>query len=311
MLALYMNRPLTDVDGLLAGRCFRSGMRRRNLAGNGGGEVRDDAGWLSSPRKVLVLDDSVRSGEAMAEVRERLTRADLPHELIFGAVYADPAATDKVDTYYQTLKTPRVFEWNVFHVEALGRWCVDMDGVLGAAGGVGRWGDGSAAGTALNGSGAPRLVPSHPVGWLVTARPERHRRETEKWLAHHGVQYRHLIMSDGAVGEDGEDGNVASVAAAHKADAYRRSGARLFIEESCLQAVEIARLSGRPVLCAGTMQMVFPDSVPVARPAVYGDRYETPPTVSEAGGALVRAVGRAVLPDTLRRRLRASGANGA
>ena len=59
----------------------------------------------------------------------------------------------------------------------------------------------------------------------------------------------------------------SQAAAAWKADVYRRTGASLFIESDVRQAVEIATLARKDVLCIDTMQMIRPGTVPTPRPA--------------------------------------------
>src|SRR5262245_26615315 len=56
ILALHANRPLADLDGFLAGRKLQSG---RTRAPSGDGEP------LSNAQRVLVLDDSIRSGKTL------------------------------------------------------------------------------------------------------------------------------------------------------------------------------------------------------------------------------------------------------
>ena len=61
------------------------------------------------------------------------------------------------------------------------------------------------------------------------------------------------------------------VHSANKAEVYRETGARLFIESDIRQAVEIATLARKEVLCTDTMQMIYPGTVPAQRPLLYGD----------------------------------------
>ena len=45
----------------------------------------------------------------------------------------------------------------------------------------------------------------------------------------------------------------------HKADYYRDSGCRLFIESEVGQATNITRMTGRPVYCVDAHQMMTPE----------------------------------------------------
>ena len=75
MLSLHLNVPLTDLDGFLEDRLLAAGERLNGVD-------------TADPRRVLVVDDSVLTGSAMTEARERVASADVPAErLLFGAVY--------------------------------------------------------------------------------------------------------------------------------------------------------------------------------------------------------------------------------
>ncbi|MDX1530662.1 MAG: phosphoribosyltransferase family protein, partial [Rhodothermales bacterium] len=129
LLALYRNLPMTDVEGLLEGRCIATGSARGPLV-NGAASKHDPKRVLGEPRNVLVLDDSVGSGKTMQEIRERIGGADLPHRVQYAAVYVSPSGTDAVDFYCEAIHFPRLFEWNALHHGVLGQSCLDMDGVL-------------------------------------------------------------------------------------------------------------------------------------------------------------------------------------
>ena len=78
LLALHLNLPLTDVQGLLEGRLMGGGSRLRN-------RVPDNDPRLC--KKVLVLDDSILSGKSMDKVRRRLENAAIQTEIVYSVVY--------------------------------------------------------------------------------------------------------------------------------------------------------------------------------------------------------------------------------
>jgi orotate phosphoribosyltransferase len=257
LLALYLNVPLTDLDGFLAGRCFESGSCRRKRFAEGGGT----RPFLDIPRTVLVLDDSLWGGGTMRSVREKIDGAGLPHRLLYGAVYVAPGKESAVDFHCEALNGPRVFEWNVLDGELLRQFCVSLEGVLCPRPPAGRAQDPVALRHI-----EPYLVPAVEIGWIISERPERQRPETEAWLHAHAIEYKNLIMAG-----DRQVDRLPAAASAHKADAYRSTEASLFLEASLGQAIEIARLSGRPVLCTDAMQMVYPGTMPLPRADQIGD----------------------------------------
>jgi orotate phosphoribosyltransferase len=244
LLSLHMNIPLTDVDGLIAGRVIGAGPRYRG----------DAARFLSSPRKVLVVDDSLTTGSQMQLARKKIEGARLAHTVQYCAIYVQPGRENMVDYFCEALPTPRVFEWNIAHTPLAKDFCFDIDGVLCRDPTSDENDDGPRYEQFIR-SVKPMLVPSHKVGWLVTCRLEKYRQITEEWLAKHNIEYRELVMMDFPT----KEARMASGAyATFKADIYRRTGAKLFIESSPRLTEQIAELSGQPVFCAATREMVYP-----------------------------------------------------
>lgn len=244
LLALYMNKPLTDVDGLLNGRVMHAGARF-------GSETKE---LLSTPRRVLVVDDSVNSGIQMREVKRRIEASKLPHEISYAAVYVKPGSQNAVDYFYQLLPANRFFEWNVFHRWRMDGFCVDIDGVLCRDPTEQENDDGEMYQQFIR-NVEPWVVLSKTVGWLVTCRLEKYRRLTEEWLAKHGIKYNHLVMMNLP---DKETRLRSASHARYKAEVYNKSNASLFIESSIRQSREIERLSGKPVYCVESREMINP-----------------------------------------------------
>lgn len=255
LIALHRNLPLTDVDGLLANRLLRGGERC---------SAQTVADVLASGGKVLVVDDSVCTGAAMAGVRQRLAPFSNAADLLFAAVFATPDSRDRVDLHLEVVPTPRVFEWNALHCGGLTRWCVDIDGVLCADPTEAENDDGERYEEFLR-NAAPRLTPAREIGWLVTGRLAKYRSQTQEWLARHGIRYRELVMLDLP---DRASRLAAGGAAGFKARVYRETGAELFIESEEAQAWHIARFSGREVYCVGSGRLIRPGQIPAARTAL-------------------------------------------
>jgi len=102
LLALHLNVPMTDVAGLIEGRVIQSGARFKGA---------DPRQFLTKPRHVLVVDDSICSGSAMQKVKASLAAAALPHRVSYAAVYMAPEARldGHVDLYREIVPMPRVF----------------------------------------------------------------------------------------------------------------------------------------------------------------------------------------------------------
>lgn len=247
MLALHMNLPLTDMRGLIQGRLLQSGRRLGGIK----------ADFFEGVRKVLVVDDSVNSGRALARARAEIAAAGLPYELVYAACYVTEESKDNVDFWCEVVPTPRVFEWNVMHQGLLASCCVDIDGVL-CRDPLPEENDDGPRYLRFLAEAEPLFLPTVRVGALVSARLEKYRAETMAWLDKHGVQYDELVLLDLP---DAATRRARGCHAQHKAAAYARRNDLLFLESDADQAEEIARLSARPVLCVGTRRMVYPSSV--------------------------------------------------
>jgi uncharacterized HAD superfamily protein/adenine/guanine phosphoribosyltransferase-like PRPP-binding protein len=279
LFALYLNVPLADAEGFMAGRTLASGRRRApadspadspaNSASDSPANSASDspdtrAGTTPRRRSVLVVDDSISSGKQLRAVRERIEAAMPTATITYLAVYATAAGASQVDVVGEIIEKPRCFEWNVLHHDQLDTFCVDIDGVLCLDPTKDENDDGERYERFLQ-DAIPYFLPTKKVGWLVTCRLERYRQHTEQWLQRHGVEYGELVMMQHP---DGQARKLAGNHAEYKAEVYRRTGAAFFIESSARQATRIAALTGKPVLCLETGTLASPDEVAAAKRVV-------------------------------------------
>ena len=238
MIALFLNKRVSDLDSFLKGHIVEAGERAQYIE-------------QTPIRKILVVDDSVCSGSAMLKAKKKLKDANLKYEFLFLAPIVTTAGKDFVDIWLETIDDSRVFEWNVFHHAILGQACIDIDGVLNIDPMVD---DDGPIYTNFLQTATPKFLPTVPIGTLVTCRLEKYRLQTEQWLKEHNIQYKNLIMLNFpnkatrvAWGKHGE----------YKAKCYiEDSSACIFIESSKEQAEIIARMSYKPVLCVETNQLL-------------------------------------------------------
>ena len=244
LLSLHLNLPMTDVEGLCENRILQVGVRLGN-------ERMPD---LSKPKKVLVVDDSVFSGTQMKKVKSKLKDLESVHQIYYAAVYVAPQSCEHVDFLYEIVDVPRVFEWNVMHHDILANSCMDIDGILCRDPTPRENDDGDNYRKFLE-NVEPLFVPTKTIGWFVSCRLEKYRKLTEEWLKRHGIRYKHLVMMDLP---DKETRLALGNHAKFKAEVYKSAKAALFIESSEGQAHEIVRLTGKPVLCTETGEMINP-----------------------------------------------------
>jgi orotate phosphoribosyltransferase len=266
LLSLHLNLPMTDVEGLLQGRMIQTGGRIK----------RDDLqSLLAQKRRVLVVDDSVLSGDQMNAVKARVKAANLPHDILYASPYVVSGKEKCVDFFIEVLPAPRCFEWNLMHHKLfLDNACMDIDGVLCCDPGEDENDDGPMYQRFIC-EAAPLYLPSHPVANLVTCRLEKYRTQTQEWLARNGVAYNNLFMMDYP---NMAERRAAASYAQFKAEIYLRTKSWLFIESSLQQAREISKLTGKHVFCMDTREMVAPGTAAARRRKIL----EAPTTVSQA-----------------------------
>lgn len=241
-VALHLQKPLADVEGFLRGEVYR---RSRSIA--------------SDVHRVLLCDDTVLNGRAMAGAMERLVHVrpaiSIVRMAVFSAPQTPPAA---VDLALELCPTPRAFAWNLWKHKRMPRWCFDLDGVLCCDPTNAENDDGPNYERFIR-EAPPRFLPKRPIGTIVTARLEKYRALTEAWLHRHGVEYAGLRMLDLP---DKAARMATGNRAGFKADIYASLGPKygeLFIESDARQARKIAAMTGKAVWCVEN-QVFYPAS---------------------------------------------------
>lgn len=238
MIALALNKRLTDINSFVEGRVFDAGYR---------GSLQQ---W-GEIHKVLVVDDSVNSGMAMTKAKDLLSEVSADYDITYLAVIASSAGIPFVDLYFELVDDERVFEWNLFHHGLMGEACLDIDGVLNVDPEIDD--DGPIYLDFLK-NAKPLHLPTVEVNTLISCRLEKYRKETERWLHEHNVRYKNLVMLDFPDKQTrvrwGRHGD-------YKADFYANSPCRLFVESSLRQAQIIADKTSKPVICLETNELLI------------------------------------------------------
>lgn len=246
-LSLALNVPMTDLDGFLAGRILATGRTRKTSR---------PPRRICDMERILVVDDSILMGRSMQAARELAQRVPTNAEMVFLAVYGTHRTHPDADIVLEAVPPPRMFQWNILHHRLLEQAFVAIYGVLcETSSKTPSRRDPDSAG--FFDDLEPRWIPSQKIGRMVADWPEHVRPQTEGWLARHGIEYGELIMHPA--------GGSATVPpdeaiCRFKAEAYAKSDAMIFIEQDHGPAVEIARMSGKPVLCMRCGALQRPDS---------------------------------------------------
>jgi uncharacterized HAD superfamily protein len=244
MIALYLNTNLGDIESLLEDRHFAQGRTRQYMMKH------------HEIKNILVVDDSVLSGGSMIEIKKKLEPISSKYDFTFLTPISSLYGTQYVDIYLEIIDESRIFEWNLFHHDSLTKACFDLDGVFCCDPKVDD--DGEQYIRFLE-TAEPLFIPTAPIGTIITCRLEKYRKQTEVWLAKYDIKYNELVMLDmptkAARLKWGKHGD-------YKGEYFKKSNCNLFIESSYRQALTIAKISHKDVICIETNSIINILSLP-------------------------------------------------
>ena len=249
LISLHLNLKLTDLPSLRGNTPLQAvNIRTSKHAA---------LVYPQDAQHILLVDDSLSTGASMAAAKRDLSELPGSRAITSCVVFTTAKTRHLIDLAFEDLPLPRVFEWNVMHHRSLSRkYCVDVDGAVCLDPTPDQNDDGDAYRDFLC-NATPLCLPTYPVGHLVTSRLEKYRAQTEAWLKKTGIEYGRLHMLDLP---DMQTRRRLKCHAAFKAEVYRNAEETvLFIESDRRQAAEIARLSGKPVLCFSTQELLNPE----------------------------------------------------
>lgn len=236
MLSLYLNLPMTDLAGLGERRLLSKGKR---VIPNYSGDV------FENGRRILIVDDCISQGTEIIKTKKKVAEMGFQDRAFYLSVYSFPEKPHLADLVLETIPRPMCFQWSCMHSRELAHYCVDIDGVLCIDPTKDQDDDGQRYEEFLK-TAVPLFTPTVEIGWLVTCRLEKYRKQTEEWLAQHNIKYKELIMMDYP---DSRARAKANRNAEYKAEVYNETNAMLFIESSAGLAKRISELTNKPVIC--------------------------------------------------------------
>lgn len=235
LIATHLNAPFASVEEFCAGMIYT----RRTNAGEA--------------KRILLVDDSFRSGAQMADAIARILSAKPDTKITTLAIYRAPAPEEGVKAKLDMALCDEpdgdyAYPWFFWKSKRAKDYAIDFDGVLCRDATAAEDDDGEAYLNFLR-KAQPKHLPTHPVGAIVTARLEKYRLPTEAWLVQHRVHFSRLIMGPWASNRERR-----GQAGAWKGEVYKGLRQKLFIESSEAQARTIAKVSGKTVWCVDTQK---------------------------------------------------------
>lgn len=231
LMALYLNKPFTDIDSFIEGKIYSSGERGKKI---------DSVHY----KHILVVDDSLTTGNAILKAKKKTEVVSDKYHLRYAVVYATTTSRHLVDFYFEIIDSYRFFQWNLFHYSfIMENCCCCLDGVLCLEPPVvpddPRY-------AAYLSEAIPFHLPTVKIGVLISDRPEKYREITIEWLCKYNIRYNRLFFLNQpdlpVVGKK-------PTYACQKADIYAQSSAILFVENTFAQAQLIQSKTGKPVFC--------------------------------------------------------------
>jgi uncharacterized HAD superfamily protein len=246
LIASYLNLPLADLSGLLGGHSGASGYRH----------IEADS---TNKNGILIVDDSIATGNEMRRVKTQIAGAQLgSRKIYYLAVFGGSEAHQLCDIVLECVPFPRIFSWNAVNSWVVQVACVDIDGLLCPDPSIEENDDGPAYLDFLR--DAPALYSCrYKIKHLVTSRLEKYRSTTEDWLARKGIEFENLHMVDLPTAK-ARSQKGPQFHALQKAEVYKSlPETRLFLESAKWQAELIAKYSGKPALSMENGLFYHPD----------------------------------------------------
>lgn len=241
MVSMYLHLPMLTIrqnsnDVQETGNGWRLGKSRH---------VRPDKSHI------CVIDDTCMTGNSLKAITPTVSKLG---RVTTACVYVNPLAKRKPDVWAVELGWPHLLEWNLFNSVLSPNMATDFDGILCRDCRPEEDDDGPRYLTFLRTAEPKYLTRKVAIPLIVTARIERYREETERWLHRHNVKFKQLVMHPAATLRERNKDNIA----AYKARVFRAwAGSHriigpppvAFIESDDHQARAIAKIANRMTIC--------------------------------------------------------------
>ncbi len=192
---------------------------------------------------LALIEDSCGEGKSIAEARAKCKRNDI----VTAAVYTAPSGSWSLDLYAVSLDFPHFFEWNIFGSPMLEsyRFGLDFDGLICRDARAEEDDDGHAYIKFLKTAAPLRLPRPFIIPAIITARLEKYRDLTVRWLARHQIAYKELVMGPWQNKAEREASSVAD----WKAEEIEKRNLWYYIESDQAMSETIANKTQCTVIC--------------------------------------------------------------
>ncbi len=243
LIALYLNLPLTDIEGLKNDRLINSGHRKlRSSIHN------------SSKNKVLVVDDCIGRGTQIRILKENLSHLTDKFDISYMVPYVTPGMENLVDIWLERLALRRIFQWNILHSHLIEKSCVDIKILTNSQS---KSLSNEEFLSHISDNKPPNTTPTYTIGHLITNIPDKYHAKVATWLGNHDIKFDKLITNRAP----GEENSTKNDYIRFKSNYYVNSGAYLSFEWDLESATRLSKLSGKPVFCLSNWQLIKPTTL--------------------------------------------------
>lgn len=238
VIALRYRKPLATPDDFIKGIVWKSTSTKEE----------------PKYKRILLMDDTVCRGDQLLKAIEQLKAFDPNLEIKTAALFVEERSKSLVNYYFQEIRNEHTpysefdllkHKWNP---DGVGKIAMDMDGVLcencphGAD-------DNNKRYLEWIKNAKPHLIPDYEIDAIITTRRKKFRLLTEEWLKSHGIKYQELIMFPDDIPRAFSD------FVGFKSHWIRKLKPFWYWESDWKQAKEIAKLTGKIVLCTDEMKI--------------------------------------------------------
>lgn len=200
IISSILGKPMTTPDRILEAKCYwTSSNRVKNSRTYESHEytVSFDKLLLNEPVNILLVDDISYNQVGTLERVKQLILTKFPHANVFKtSIYCMERTKKTLDFYVKQIDMDHWMQKDLLIRRRSQITGFDIDGVL-CLDPIWQNGMSDEEWSLQLVNAIPYLIPAYQVEYLITARREKYRAITEKWLKDNGVRYKELIMYKG------------------------------------------------------------------------------------------------------------------
>jgi hypothetical protein len=253
IVASIFGKPLTTPDLLLENKCWNTSSV---VVSNRHNKFSDDI-TVPIPNlervKVLMVDDTSYNLVGQMQRYKIRINAKFPFTIVYKVpIYVVERTIHTNDLYVKRISMNHWVEKDLVIRRGPYRLGYDMDGVL-CEDWVDEFEEDKPKYLSFLENATPYLIPHYFIDFIITARMEKYRPQTEAWLKKHNVHYDKLVMWKGNCKEDRHQHHSE-----YKIEKIKKfmPPDGIFIESDYIQAKKIFEGTGLQVLCTDSMELI-------------------------------------------------------